>query len=223
VIAYRKYLSPSGWNAISGIQAGHKALSADLAADCVIIGAGFAGLAAARRMAEIDPDQRIVLLDADLPGENSSGRNSGFMIHLPYAKISAGRDASRREWQVRLLAHGRQSLEQLIDQHQFRCGWTNSGHYKAAVTAAGVRTLDALRQTLVHHGLSFRCLEAREIAAELGTEHYSAALWLPNCTLLQPAELVHGLVQTLPGNVDPYFDSPVRAIHDEGHWTVETA
>jgi len=222
VIEYRAYASPSGWNAISEIKAGYTTLQADAVADYLVVGAGFAGLAAARRLAELHPSERIVLLDAGLPGENSSGRNSGFMITQPYAKISASRDAAQREWQIRLLSHGKQQLHTIVQEHTIACGWGEIGHYKAATTPVGARALGALRQTLADNKVPFRVLDARDIASELGTGYYQAALWLPSCALAQPAELVNGLIEVLPANVSAYFDTPVQNIRGSGPYVVET-
>ena len=50
--------------------------------DCnwLIIGAGYTGLSAARKLGELYPDQKIVLVDAQLAGEGASGRNSGYLV-----------------------------------------------------------------------------------------------------------------------------------------------
>ena len=50
--------------------------------DCewLIIGAGYTGLSAARKLAELHPKQKIILLDAQLAGEGASGRNSGYLV-----------------------------------------------------------------------------------------------------------------------------------------------
>ncbi|MEJ1937955.1 FAD-dependent oxidoreductase, partial [Nostoc sp. NIES-2111] len=49
-----------------------------------IVCAGFAGLSAARRLRQITPDARIVIVDAGRVAEGGAGRNSGFMIDLPH-------------------------------------------------------------------------------------------------------------------------------------------
>ena len=53
-------------------------------ADFLVIGAGFAGLSAARRLNQLQPDAKIVVLEACEVGEGPAGRNSGFMIDLPH-------------------------------------------------------------------------------------------------------------------------------------------
>ncbi|MCA9772984.1 MAG: FAD-dependent oxidoreductase, partial [Myxococcales bacterium] len=54
------------------------------ALEVAIIGAGFAGLAAARRLAQLRPQDTVVILEARAVAEGPAGRNSGFMIDLPH-------------------------------------------------------------------------------------------------------------------------------------------
>ena len=84
----------NGWSAILAPRAAQPALTGDVAADWVVLGAGYAGLAAARRLAENEPDASIALIDAGEAGENASGRNSGFAIDLPH---NVGRTGNRRK------------------------------------------------------------------------------------------------------------------------------
>ena len=50
--------------------------------DCewLIIGAGYTGLSAARKLGHIRPDQKILLVDSQLAGDGASGRNSGYLV-----------------------------------------------------------------------------------------------------------------------------------------------
>ena len=50
--------------------------------DCewLIIGAGYTGLSAARKLSELHPNQKIIIVDAQLAGEGASGRNSGYLV-----------------------------------------------------------------------------------------------------------------------------------------------
>lgn len=52
-------------------------------ADVVVIGGGFAGLATAIRIMEVEPAARVVLLEAKSIGYGASGRNGGLMSPLP--------------------------------------------------------------------------------------------------------------------------------------------
>ena len=55
-------------------------LSSDLDCDWLIVGAGYTGLSAARKLGQIYPNQKILLVDAQLAGEGASSRNSGYLV-----------------------------------------------------------------------------------------------------------------------------------------------
>ena len=95
----------SGWEAISRRTLPVRTLDADETADWLVIGAGFAGLSAARRLTQPRPGERIVVLDARELAQGPAGRNSGFMIDVPhnlssgeYSSGDAGGSVRRRSW-----------------------------------------------------------------------------------------------------------------------------
>ena len=57
-----------------------KTLSNNLSTNWLIIGAGFTGLSAARKLGEIFPKEKIIIVDAQLAGDGASGRNSGYLV-----------------------------------------------------------------------------------------------------------------------------------------------
>ena len=57
-----------------------KTLSSDLDCEWLIVGAGYTGLSAARKLGQIYPNQKILLVDAQLAGEGASSRNSGYLV-----------------------------------------------------------------------------------------------------------------------------------------------
>ena len=79
-----RHQGPAAWSEILGPLPTGPALEEDRTADFVIIGGGFAGLSAARRLTQLQPDAKIVVLEAGTIAEGASGRNSGFMIDLPH-------------------------------------------------------------------------------------------------------------------------------------------
>jgi len=74
----------NGWTRMLPPRRPRPPLEGDTRADWAVLGAGFAGLAAARRLAENRPNDRIVLIDAQAVADGASGRNSGFAIDLPH-------------------------------------------------------------------------------------------------------------------------------------------
>ena len=55
-------------------------LSSDLECEWLIIGAGYTGLSAARKLGQLYPNQKILIVDAQLAGEGASSRNSGYLV-----------------------------------------------------------------------------------------------------------------------------------------------
>ena len=58
----------------------YKSLNKDDYCDWLIVGAGFTGLSAARKLGELNKNQKIILVDAQLAGEGASSRNSGYLV-----------------------------------------------------------------------------------------------------------------------------------------------
>jgi len=54
----------SGWKGILPPRKPHKQLDENQNADYLVIGAGFAGLSAARRLNQLHPDSKIVVMEA---------------------------------------------------------------------------------------------------------------------------------------------------------------
>ncbi|MEO1552086.1 MAG: FAD-dependent oxidoreductase, partial [Pseudomonadota bacterium] len=75
---------PAAWNEILGPQPQAQRLESDTTADFVVVGGGFAGLSAARRLTQLAPQARVVVLEAGRIAHGAAGRNSGFMVDLPH-------------------------------------------------------------------------------------------------------------------------------------------
>jgi choline dehydrogenase-like flavoprotein len=73
-----------GWYCTLPEPAPARRVRGDERADWVVLGAGVTGLAAARRLGELRPDDRILLIDAQRVGYGASGRNAGFILETPH-------------------------------------------------------------------------------------------------------------------------------------------
>ena len=62
----------------------------------MVVGVGVTGLGAARRLAELDPEARVILLEAYRVGYGASGRNSGFIIDTPHLTEGSDAEYNRR-------------------------------------------------------------------------------------------------------------------------------
>ena len=105
----------SGWYAILPQPAPANRLKGHQVADWVVVGAGVTGLAAARRLAELAPEARIILLDEYRVGYGASWRNSGFIIDTPHLTEEIDADSNRRL--SRLVIAGLAELEKQVFEH----------------------------------------------------------------------------------------------------------
>ena len=203
---------PSGWYAMLPGAPPTRRLTGSQKADWVVVGAGFTGVAAARRLGELAPDARIVLVEAQRAGMGASGRNAGFVIDVPHnADASTGQvDANQRVLRLNRLAIG--WLQELVEAHQIRCDWRARGQYRVAVTPRGTRGTEPIIRLSEALGLPYEALSREQIAERLGTDRYVAAVYQPGTILMNPAALVRGLAYSLPANVDVYEDSPVTSV-----------
>ena len=200
----------NGWSRILPKRPPKPPLAGDAKADWAIIGAGYAGLAAARRLARNRPNDRIVILDAHEAGENASGRNSGFGIDLPHVVGSAHDDLAGAQAYMRLSRAALDHLETEVKRHAIACDWSRAGKYHTAVSARGSREmLDPFVAMLKSMGEPYRLLSGAETARETGTSYYHASVYTPGCVLMNPAALTRGLADTLPDNVTLHENSPV--------------
>ncbi|WP_256357700.1 FAD-binding oxidoreductase [Pseudomonas sp. PDM28] len=209
-----------GWYAALPEPRPAKRLTGEQKADYVVIGAGFAGLAAARRLAEHMPQSRILLVDAQRVGYGASGRNSGFVIDLPHKFALEHPDPQHKQ---RLLGLNRAAIDQLqtlIGRHTIDCQWSHAGKYQGAVGDRGLAYLDHFEKLMADLGEPYRQVERQELAGVLGTDYYSRAIFTPGCYLMQPAALVRGLGASLPQNVEVLEESPIQRLEKDagGNW-----
>lgn len=189
-------------------------LASRITADWAVLGAGLAGLAAARRLAELDPNADVVLIDAQRVGFGAAGRNSGFMIDLPHDLQShdyAGAEDSDRD-KIHLNRSAIDYMRSIVQRHDIDCDWQEQGKIHGAINERGGQSLRAFSESLNRLGESNHLLDARAMQTITGTTFYAEGLFTPGTVLLQPAALTRGLAATLPDNVRLFEQSPVTTL-----------
>lgn len=203
-----------GWYHTSAPRRARPGHTGESKARWAVIGAGFTGLAAARQLALNFPDDEVVLIEAQEVGFGTSGRNAGFAIDLPHdigAEDYIGDIASARTT-LELNLLGQSILREQVEQHGIDCHLRASGKYQAAVEDRGVAVLNAYRRGLDKLGQAYEMIEGEDLPNHIGTHFYRKALYTPGTLLLQPAALVKGLADSLPGNVTLYENTAISQV-----------
>lgn len=190
-----------------------ESLKGEQRAKWVVLGAGYTGLAAARRLAEHFPDETIVLLDGQRAGEGGTGRNSGFAVDISPSPnpVSDPEAAYRRGY--RLNIGGLKELKRLVELHNIDCDWDeSSAKFHCAAEAKHETKLRTFQSHLQSLGLGEEWFEHERLTERLGTKHYHCAVRTTEGVLVQPAALARGLLEHLPSNVQLWENSPVTRI-----------
>lgn len=221
---YPIYETRSGWNELLPKQNTPHPPHVQDSYDFIIIGGGFTGLAAGRRLAQLDPSASILIIEASQIGEGSSGRNSGFIISLPHNTKMSGHTspAETARKQIRIYESGLAWLKQTVDDHHISCGWNPIGKYHGAATDSGMASLKKAMRQYEDWGVTYREIPRDEFAEKTGTTYYKYGLHTMNNVFVQPAALVRGLADSLPANVHILEHSPVISISGTNPYTVHT-
>ena len=221
-----QHRGPAAWNVILGTPPAPRITECDCSADFAIIGAGFAGLAAARRLTQLAPDASVVVLDAGRIAEGAAGRNSGFMIDLPHELTSedyagAGDDRAM----INLNRQAQSFAKDAVDEYGIDGNFFDpAGKINGAASQHAHAHNQSYAKHLTHLGETWQMLDAKQMAEITGSQHYLSGLYTPGTVMLQPAGFVRGMAAGLQRqNVTIYEDTPVTALRRAAPgWIVET-
>ena len=220
---------PAGWNRLLPERRPRPPLDGAVEADWLVVGAGFAGLAAARRLHELAPGTRTVLLEASAVADGPAGRNSGFMIDLPHDLGSAdyrGTGAVDDRMQTRMNRAAIDFAETMARRYRMPPeAAVRSGKVNAAASEAGERLNRDYAAHLAALGEPHETLDARAMTELTGTRFYRGGLRTPGTLMLQPAFYARALADGLAGEgaVQLHERSPVlRLTRERGRWRAET-
>jgi glycine/D-amino acid oxidase-like deaminating enzyme len=158
-------------------------------ADCdlLVVGGGYTGLWSALHAAHRNPDQRIMLVDANRIGWAASGRNGGFVD----ASLTHGSENGKSRWPneiEKLDAMGRENLDGMqadIENLGLETEWQRTGMLAVATEPHQVDWLEESAE----QGEG-RLLGEQEVRAEVDSPTYLAGLYSPDtCAIVHPAKL----------------------------------
>ncbi len=217
---------PAAWGVLLGLHPEPNILDDDVTADFVIVGAGLAGLSAARRLTQIVPDAKVVVLEAGRLAEGAAGRNSGFMIDLPHNLPGAKRTEARGERQQIALNRQAQKFagEAVQDYHIKPDYFERAGKISGAADIRTEAIIHREADHLTEIGEPFELLDAKSMYDITGSHYYYSGLYTPGTVMLQPAGYIRGLASGLVRDgVSIFENGAVSSFRREGSgWSVAT-
>jgi glycine/D-amino acid oxidase-like deaminating enzyme len=180
--------------------------------DCewLIIGAGYTGLSAARKLGQLYPNKKIILVDAQLSGEGASSRNSGYLVDTTLNDgFTSDKELENYKKKADIYKLGIEVVKKFIKEYQVDCDWNECGKYFASSKTRDTEILKKFSETLSTLGFKHNLLFNNDLSKKLGTSFYNIALHTKGGILLHPGKLVRAMIDTLPENVQLFENSPL--------------
>jgi len=193
-------------------------LEGDRDADVVVIGGGFTGLWTAWHVKRLQPEARVVLLEADSCGRGPSGRNGGFCNVMWFSLPSM-----RRRWGdgpalavARAADRAVHEIGEFCEQEEVDAWFRMDGYLQVSTAAAHddvpAEALAACRELELD---AVQALSPAQVAARCASPAFRAGAFYPSSATVQPARLALGLRDRLRSRGVGLFEStPVRALRD---------
>ncbi|MER8437217.1 FAD-binding oxidoreductase [Mesorhizobium sp. M1312] len=217
--------SMPGWYGILPPPKAPEVLRGRHKADWLIVGAGFAGLAAARRLSQLVPNERIVLVDAQRVGWGAAGRNSGFMIDLPHElggeNYGGSQDHDRKR--IRMNRAAIEFSASAADEYGLQRFFLRAGKFHGAATEHGLAVLRDFENHLTGLAEPFERLDGPQLKQITGTDFFIGGTFTPGTVMAQPAGFIRGLAEGLSSRVQLFENSPVTSVTTGKLHTVKTA
>ncbi len=192
------------WLAEAGAAPPARPLADDRRADVVVVGGGYTGLWTAWHVKRLEPQARVVLLEAGACGEGPSGRNGGFVNGLWFSLPSLQRrfgDAAAiavaRAAQESVAAIGEFCRDQGID-----AWYRQAGYMQVSTASAWDEAWDPVVEACRELGEPDACvpLGADEVRARCASPIFRGGALYPGAATVQPARLARGLAAGVRGS-----------------------
>ncbi len=168
----------------------------------LIVGAGYTGLSAARKLSELHPNKEIILVDAQLAGEGASGRNSGYLVDTTLNDgFTSNKEFENYKKKTNIYKLGIEVIKKFVKEYQVDCDMNACGKFFASSKKNDIKKLNNFSEILSKLGFDHSLMNKKELTNRLGTSFYNIALYTKGGFLLHPGKLVRAMIDTLPYNV----------------------
>ena len=185
-----------------------KSIQSNQDCDYLVVGAGYTGLSAAKKLRELNPNQKIIIVDAQLAGEGASSRNSGYLVDTTLNDgFTSNKEIDDYKKKVDIYKLGIDAVKRFIKEHQVVCDWNECGKYFASSKKEDIKILENFSNTLFNLGFENNLLSIEDLKKRFGTDFYKIGLHTKGGILLHPGKLVRAMTDSLPENINLYENS----------------
>lgn len=197
--------------------------------DVVIVGGGYAGLAAARSLSDFGLSS--VVLEAGRFGDGASTRSGGAIS----AGLSVGKSFTGKSlnYNSDIVGHVVQwardayiNLDQLIAQENIDCHFEKRGRFLGACAPSHFAELQKRVEKLVSSGVTnCRLVSRQQQREEIGSDYYHGGMVFPDAAKLHPALFYGGLLAACRRRNSIVLSGQNRALGMQrrgNDWEVET-
>ncbi len=209
-------IGENGWLKTSDSQYFAPTLDRDHTCDWLVIGSGFAGISAAKRLTELRSGDKIILIDAIGIGEGAAGQNSGFMIDVPHNINAKGDYLSSIKKDKDTISLNREAIEfssQMVEEYDIpQSVYNKIGKLNGAATPKGISFNKDYKKQLEALGEDYHSLDSKQMSEITGSNYYEQGIYTPGTILIQPAEYIKRIVQRLSDKIKVFQNSPIKKI-----------
>jgi glycine/D-amino acid oxidase-like deaminating enzyme len=218
------------WLEEAGPREGLPAAQGAIDCDVVVVGGGYTGLWTAWQLAELEPEARVVVLEAGRCGHGPSGRNGGFAneiwFGLPTLRDRYG--AAEAIAVARAVRDAVEGIGRFCEQQEVDAWYTRAGYLmlSAAPAQDGIWSEAVALCHELGEPEAARELGAEGVAAICRSPRFRGGAFYPGAATVQPARLALGLRDRVSGlrNVEVFENSRLLRL-SSGAWgcVAETA
>ena len=197
-----------GWIDYKNRRSNIKVLNQNLKCDYLIIGAGFTGLSAARKLGELNKNKKIIIVDSQLAGEGASSRNSGYLVDTTLNDgFTSDKDLNNYKKKSHIYNLGINVIKKFIETYQVDCDWNECGKFFASSDLRDEKKALNFSNLLTQLNFENKILYQDDLKKRLGTNFYKIGIYTKGGVLLNPGKLVRSMINALPDNVSLYENS----------------
>ena len=216
----------SYWHDTAPVFAGAEATPVKGRFDVAVIGAGFTGLNAARKLARAGV--KVAVLEASHVGAGGSGRNGGHLnngIAHGYADAVAHLGSERARALYQAYDRSIDMIAEVIEEEGIACDFRRAGKLKLASKPGHVAGLRAGQELLAREvDPETRWLSKGELTDEIGSDAFHGAVLFEKSAMMHMGRYLHGLADAARRHGACIWEhAPVTGRSRSGTgWTLDT-